>query len=628
MRARNYAPRSPEESISRTRRRGQPRGLRPQFHIPAKVRPASRSGRGRLPARDILVAIESVSVATVYEHYGMVGRARERIRTLEPPGQHTYPQVRNDWIKVCAEARIAVSNSATAALKGRGLPSRTDGTMDDQNAPGGHPVPAPSDGAEASSDPAASSSGPLLEAPRGVRARWAEQVGEPCSAGVGLNVGVRFLPVDHDGIDYQIRGVVDVPGPPYGDDERMYLAKVLLDSADLPRPRYEYALLDWEETAGGDGIRVDKCAPIPVLADDVLDVTTFSPPDVEETTDDRLGNERHAEWAREYGANPYCRHETREELHQRHEDIWVNTLVLKPSGRMGLTTDENWYRLQQHVLTEMLRRGEPPTPWNRHPRVLEARPFFDGDLCRKAARVVSARGTGHDVLVKYGKREHMEALFREGHVYLNSATSYNESAHNQAVRDDELAIAFKGGYVRATRPMRFYHGAHPPSESIADRGVGFRSVHELPELAADQYASMTIQMATDYWMFCLADLLDQRLFADFQADCCLIIRREPFVQRLLRAATFQLRNLDRNCDRVEYVDPLGAWPTGVRVTRSMPIHLTKVFRYAYQREVRFAFLPRRSQERLEPRSLWIKPVSDIAEFVPLPDGPGGHQSPR
>ena len=493
--------------------------------------------------------------------------------------------------------------------------------MDDQNAMEGHTAPAASDGAEGSPDPSSPTTGALLDAPRGVRAPWAVQVGKPHPQGIRLNVGIRILPGKHDGIDYHIRGVVDVPGPPYGNDERTYLAKVLSECADLPRCRYEYALLDWEATAGGDGVRVDRCAPTPGLTDDnVFDVRTFTPPDVEETTDDDgLDDEQHDEWVREYGANPYCRYETREELHQRHQDILVNTVVLKPSGRMGLTTDKNWYRLQQHVLTEMLQRGEPPTPSNRHPRVPEARPFFDGVLCRKAASVVSARGTDHDVLVKYGKREHMEALFREGHVYLNSATSYNESAHNQAVRDDELAIAFKGGYVRATRPIQFYDGAHPPSESIADRGVGFRSVHELPELAADQYASMSIRMATDYWMFCLADVLDQRLFADFQADCCLIIQRKPLVERVLRAATFQLRNADRYFDRVEYVDPLGAWPAGFRVTRSMPIHLTKVFRYAYQREVRFAFLPRRFQERLESRSLRIKPVSDIAEFVPLPD---------
>ena len=170
--------------------------------------------------------------------------------------------------------------------------------------------------------------------------------------------------------------------------------------------------------------------------------------------------------------------------------------------------------------------------------------------------------------------------------------------------------------------MQFHDANKPPSRHIADRGVGFRSIHELPELSGDQYATTTVRSVTDYWMFCMADVLDQRLFADFEADSCLIIPRKPFVERILRMARFQLPNVERDFGRTQYVDPLGAWPAGHRVTRSIPIHMTKVFRYAYQREVRFAFLPKRFQERLEPGFLRIGPIPDIAEFVPLADQAG------
>lgn len=463
----------------------------------------------------------------------------------------------------------------------------------------------------------------------GVRTKWAKQVGKPHPQGIRLNVGVRFISNKGGKIDYQVRGVVDVPGPPYGDDERRYLAKVLVASANLPQRRYEYALFDWEAGGGGDGVRIDKCNPIPVLTNDsIFNLKTFTPPEVEEIDDnDRLGPEQHNEWVREYVANRYCRYETRQELHQRYQDIWGNVQVLTKSGKMGLTTDENWYRLQQHVITEMLKRGEPPTRSNQDPRVQEAQPFFDGELCRKAAGVVLAQGTDHDVIVKYGKREHIEALFHRGEVYLNSATSFNESVHNQAVRDDELAINFKGGYTRETHPMHFYDRDQPPPEHVVERGAGFRPIYELPELSVDQYATATIRMNTDYWMFCMADILDQRLFADFEADSCLIIRRKPFVERVLRMARLQLPNVQGHFGRVRYIDPLGAWSAGTCVTSSIPIHMTKVFRYAYQREVRFVFLPKRSQERLEPRFLQIGPISDIAEFVPLPPSASGDVRP-
>ena len=422
-----------------------------------------------------------------------------------------------------------------------------------------------------------------------------------------------------NGIEYQIRGVVDVPSPPCGDDERGLLANVLfMPPKSRTRRSAQSRLHGWVATSGGDGVRIDKCGTIPTLTDeDICDLKVFTPPDIEEVDEsETISSERHNEWVREYGANRYCRYVSRPELNQRYQDILVNTLVLQPSGKMGLTTDEYWYQLQQHVITELLLRAEPPSPSNRDPRVEEARPFFDGELCRKAANVVSARGTDHDVVVKYGKREHMEALYQSGQVYMNSASNYNESTHNQAVWDDELEIAFKGGYVRATRPTQFYDRDNVPPESTIERGVGFRPIYECPDLEEREYATMPIQMCTDYWMSCMADVLDQRLFADFEADSCVIIRRQPFVERLARVG-FLLPNVKMSFGRVNYVAPLGAFPKGIPVARSMPIHMTKVFRYAYQREVRFVCLPNKFKERLEPRCLEIGAISDIAEFVSL-----------
>ena len=63
-----------------------------------------------------LASIAPESVSAVYEHYGMVGRAREGIRALGPPGTHTDPRVRQEWVGVCVEASIAISSSATEAL--------------------------------------------------------------------------------------------------------------------------------------------------------------------------------------------------------------------------------------------------------------------------------------------------------------------------------------------------------------------------------------------------------------------------------------------------------------------------------------------------------------------------------
>ncbi|WP_446831227.1 hypothetical protein [Candidatus Foliamicus sp.] len=452
----------------------------------------------------------------------------------------------------------------------------------------------------------------------GVRPLWAMQVGKPHPTGIKLNVLVRLPPSDK--IDNQIRGVVDVPGHPFGDEERCYLAKVLIEAVDdIPQCKFEYQVVDWVATEGGKGIQVAQCRPIAVsVGRDFVNLRVFEPPDIQEPLENsQISAEQQDEWIREYAANRYCRYLTRQELNQRFQDLLVNIQVLTPSGRLGLSTDETWYRLLQHVIDEMQFRGEPPTASNHHPHVQRSRPFFDGEFCRKAAKVVAASSTDQDVLVKYGKREHMYSLFQRGIVYLNPATWYSASDHNQAIEDNELAIGFKGGFIRTTRPLQFYDRNNAPPMEIAARAVGFRTIYELPELHSDQFCTATIQAPTDYWMFCMADILDPRLFADFQADCCLIIKRRPFAERLLRTAAEQLTNETCYFDRVQYVDPLGAWPASTHVTNSIPLHMTKVFRYAYQREARFAIVPNEGRDDLQPREIEVGSISDIADLVPL-----------
>ena len=71
--------------------------------------------------------------------------------------------------------------------------------------------------------------------------------------------------------------------------------------------------------------------------------------------------------------------------------------------------------------------------------------------------------------------------------------------------------------------------------------------------------------------------------------------------------------------RVKYLDPLGAFPHGkkMRVDSSIPIHMAKLFRYTYQHEMRFVYVPRKFQEKLEPRDLQIGSISGIVEFITL-----------
>ena len=334
-----------------------------------------------------------------------------------------------------------------------------------------------------------------------VRTSWAKQVGQPHKAGVWLDCLVELRLSESDNIEYQIRGVVDVPDMPYGDAERQYLVQVLTNAANLPTAKkYKFTLMGWEKVGGGKGVQIIDANPIPIFTDEDIigDIHVTTPPEVEAQEPSIEQLDGHAKWVREYVANQYLRFESRKELHQRDEDIGLNVEVITPSGKVGITKDPKWLRLKTHIYAEMHRRNEPPTRTNQHPAIEGPRPFLSGELCRKAADLASRKGPYQNVLVKYGKREHIEQLLHDGLVYLNPATNYQQNQHSQAVKDDELEITFKGGFVRQTAPIQYY-GAND-----ASRLEDFRPIYHAPTLEQDQFAECTIKIPTDYWMFCMS----------------------------------------------------------------------------------------------------------------------------
>ena len=158
-------------------------------------------------------------------------------------------------------------------------------------------------------------------------------------------------------------------------------------------------------------------------------------------------------------------------------------------------------------------RGQPPNEQNLDPRVLQDMPFKDGHLCRKAAEVVEARDTSHEVIVKYGKYNHMKDLYDRGKVRINPATTYENFNHNQAVRDDEREIIFKGGCYVNGKSKGFWKGDTVPEnfEELVDRGeASFVRMFNAPSLERDEYSDVRVTMKTDYWMYCMAGILDQR----------------------------------------------------------------------------------------------------------------------
>ena len=467
------------------------------------------------------------------------------------------------------------------------------------------------------------------ETRRTVRKEWLERAGIPNRYGIALNVTISDT--GYKSTEYQVRGVVDVPSRPQNDDERLALAKVLLSRADIPeRSQRRFRLVDWERTDGGEGVIVHQCGKIPTItANDIIpgSFRRFEAPAFEEPRREELpGDLEHTKWRSEYQANQYSRYESRRELHQRLQDIWVNKEVLSPSGKLTLTTEQRWYRLEQHVVDEMLVRGQPPSEQNLHPRVDIAMPHMDKHLCRKAAEVVAAQGTGNDVFVKYGALDHMKELYENGAVWISSASDLDKLTHNQAVRDDERSFVLKGGIrpvmnsvAPRTTCRNFYtkqEAPHDFAQLVARGDIQFVRIFNAPRLESNQYVELQVGSRTDYWMCCLSELLDPRLFSDFKANACVIIKKRPFFEKLVRMMQFVKPGYQPGFGRVTYDDPLGVFATNrPAYVPSSHVPMTKLFRYAYQKESRFVWMPAVPQKKLISFRLPIGSLSGFAELL-------------
>lgn len=171
-------------------------------------------------------------------------------------------------------------------------------------------------------------------------------------------------------------------------------------------------------------------------------------------------------------------------------------------------------------------------------------------------------------LFKLGKREHMKPFFERGKLRISPASSYSDPSLNHAVRDDELEF---------DRMM--------PGEEVTftfmDKEAG-----ELRTTKPIGDVTQTTSLATDFYVCCMTHSLSYRLFDDFEADACVVIRDpKSFWARLHKAVEARLSGwLDWHQD-VQYIDPY------LHKEKEINLIFAKHFRHWYQQEYRFAWIP-------------------------------------
>jgi len=291
------------------------------------------------------------------------------------------------------------------------------------------------------------------------------------------------------------------------------------------------------------------------------------------------------------------------ELEQRAKDIYLNLLVLTKDAKIGLPpmTPETtrWLDLWSHVLEEFhLRFGSYPAGFtNGFIRdVMIPRP--DLPIAQRAAATVrrtSVPDGGY--LVKYGKYRYLKDTIEKGILRISHASYYSDPSLNHAIRDNELEFSVHRASEKTV--LRFFDG-----KTGAPKGT----------FSGPIPITVSRRSETDYYVYCLSSVLAPRLFLDFEADACLIIRdQQRFEAGLIEAVRTQLPAWDCGRGPVSYIDPLN-----MRWAEVDPF-TCKHFRYAYQREYRMVWLPPAIENNLQPIYVTVAGLSEYCEFVPLLD---------
>jgi hypothetical protein len=305
---------------------------------------------------------------------------------------------------------------------------------------------------------------------------------------------------------------------------------------------------------------------------------------------------RHDIWRKSYLAFPYLVGAPDDRVAQRFRDVFINQAELNDNAKIGLLPGDlidGFMAKFAHLLEEYgARGGGIPSNIITDARQPLLRYFENGQPIAVKIFNGYARPASR-FIVKYGQRKFLEPMLHTGHLRICPATYYNDTAHNDAVKDDEIHRTF---YIPTFQER--LRGIHH---------VTFQG-HRV-EFGDDDIVLPVV--APDYFLFSLCDDIYYRMPTDFDSDAALIIcNPDLFAQRLISAFLARWPDWGAEYGPVIYYDPYRDFDK-VRVHE-----MSKHFGYAYQREVRIVLRARRRpRANLEPEFLDIGSMTDYADLV-------------
>ena len=319
------------------------------------------------------------------------------------------------------------------------------------------------------------------------------------------------------------------------------------------------------------------------------------PPIPYEVVDGKQMLKRSDLWRLDYRVRRYMSHLHADDLYDRLVDVFSNLTTLTPEGQIGLPPIKGdipfpWMELWTHLLEEYGLRGTG-LPGGFIQDVALPKPT--GDSPAKGTRELSQKGlNAAGKLIKYGNQGWLKETYLTGRWRISPASFYQSDDLCRARKDSEMELGIKIPSFK-----RHPNASDVLNEDRPDTLVAVRSLE--------------VTAPSDYYLSCFARTFIHRLFDDFSSDSCLIVMDEAkFIEKMFKAfAEFRPRWRGL-CRRVDYIDPI--LPT------SYPnIFFAKHFRYAYQDEFRFVWLPDPHVPKLAPVFLELGPLTDCCEFLPV-----------
>jgi len=258
-----------------------------------------------------------------------------------------------------------------------------------------------------------------------------------------------------------------------------------------------------------------------------------------------MTTERHKIWRQQYRAHRYMEYLSDSEVKLRGHDIFVNFLTISMEGLISpLHLDsggEYWLILWTHILEEYQLRG---LPYDGFRKEFSAGLKFPDPTSPKVPKAIQAiQGKPIELgsfLFKFGEEIHLREILKKGRIRIAPASFYKDPSLNSAIQDNELEFT-----------------AHMHPSKVNLRIVDQTTGKTINTIAPNGNISFKTVSTTDYYVFCAAASYGPRLYLDFNADSCLIIK-EPnkFADKVVSQMKLRYPDWKGAFSPVAYLDPL------------------------------------------------------------------------